>query len=141
MIDRRVPTHLAILVGVSAGAYAVSLAGITALQSAADAQLIAQRLPSQHAAEQASRDHDALEQAVAGAADWYAALAYRYDQAGTTIGGVETALDGLATRAASLTESTTKLRVAPFSLPRVARSVTRSVSAPPTHATTGASGG
>jgi hypothetical protein len=141
VIDRRVPIHIAILVGVSAGAYAVSLAGITALQSTADARLIAQRLPSQRAAERAARDHDALEAAVAAAADRYAVLADRYDQAGTGIGGVETALDGLATRAASLTESAAKLRVAPFSLPRVARSVTRSVSAPKTHATTRASGG
>lgn len=141
MIDRRVPTHLAILIGVSAGAYAVSLAGITALQSSADARLTAQRLPSQQAAEQAARDHDALERAVAAAADRYAGLADRYEQAGTSIGSVELALDGLATRAASLTESAAKLRVAPFSLPRVARSVTQTVSAPKTHATTKASGG
>ncbi len=141
MIDRRVPTHLAILVGVSAGAYALSLAGITALQSTADARLIDQRLPSQQAAEQAARDHDALERAIDTAAQRYATLAARYDQAGTGIGGVETALDDLATRAASLTESTAKLRVAPFTLPRVTRSVTRSATPPKTHATTKASGG
>jgi hypothetical protein len=139
--DRRVPTHLAILVGVSAGAYAITLAGVAALQSTEDARLIAQRLPSQRAAEQAARDHDALEQAVAAAADRYAALADGYDRAGIGIGGVEKALDGLATRAASLTKSASTMRVAPFSLPKVTRSVTRSVSPPKTHATTKASGG
>jgi hypothetical protein len=141
MIDRRIPTHLAILVGVSAGAYAISLAGITALQSTADARLIAQRLPSQQAAAQAARDHDGLERAVDAAAQRYATLAERYDQAGTGIGGVETALDDLATRAANLTESAAELRVVPFTLPRVTRSVTRAAAPPRTHATTKASGG
>ena len=136
VIDRRVPTHLAILVGVSAGAYAVSLAGITALQSSRRRTADRGATAVTAGGGAAARDHDALEQAVAAAADRYAALADRYDQAGAGIGGVETALDGLATRAASLTESAAKLRVAPFSLPRVARSVTRSVSAPKTHATT-----
>ena len=139
--DRRMPTHLAFLVGVSAGAYAFALAGVTALQSSADAGLIAERLPAAQAADQAARDHDALEQAVSSAADRYTALADRYDQAGAGIGGVESALDGLASRAASLTRSTTVLRVAPFSLPKLAPSVARSVSAPRTHATTKASGG
>jgi hypothetical protein len=140
VIDRRVPTHLAILVGVSASAYAITLAGVTALQSSADARLIAERQPSQQAAESAARDHDALEGAVAAAADRYAALADRYDRAGSGIAGIEAALDGLATRAASLTESTANLKVAKVSLPKVTRSVTRSVAQPKTHATTKASG-
>jgi len=141
VIDRRVPTHLAILIGISAGAYATTLAGVTALQSSQEARLMAQRLPTQQAAERAARTHGALEQAVAAAASRYAALADRYDQAGTDLGRVEIALDGLASRAATLTTSAAKLRVAPFRLPRVPRSVTRSVSPPRTHATTKASGG
>ncbi len=141
VIDRRIPTHLAVLVGVTAGAYAITLAGVTALQSSQDARLIADRQPSHLAAAEAARDHDALEGAVAAAAGRYAALADRYDHAGADIAGVESSLDRLATRAASLTESAATLRVAPFSLPRVTRSVTRSASPPKTHATTRASGG
>ena len=58
VIDRRIPTHLAVLVGVTAGAYAITLAGVTALQSSQDARLIADREPSQMAAAEAARDHE-----------------------------------------------------------------------------------
>ena len=37
--ERRVPMHLVVLVGCSAGAYSLALAGMTALQSRADAAL------------------------------------------------------------------------------------------------------
>lgn len=141
MTDRRIPTHLAVLVGVSAGAYAISLAGVTSLQSAADVRLTAERQPSHRAAEQVARDVDALERAAAAAAGRYADLADRYAQVGIDIGDTEAALDSLATRAASLTESAATLRVTEFTLPRVAPSVTRSTSTPRTHATTAASGG
>jgi hypothetical protein len=140
MTDRRVPAHLAILVGVSAGAYAVALAGVSALQSSADSRLISQRLPFQLAAEQAAREHDRAERAVAAAADRYIVLAARYERAGGAFAEVESALDGLAARAATLTESAAMLRVEPFSLPTVGRLVPRSVSPPTTHATTKASG-
>ena len=139
MIDRRIPTHLAVLVGVSAGAYAISLAGVTALQSNADVRLITQRAPVQGAAEAAAADHDALEDAVAAAARRYAALAATYDRIGADLGGMEGALDDLATRAADLTESAASLPTR-FSLPRVQAAPRRVASPPKTHATTGASG-
>ena len=138
--DRRVPAHLAILVGVSASAYAVSLAGVTALQSTSDARLIAEREPIRLAAEAAAADHQALEAAAKRAADHYAALAARYDGAGTGMADLEGALDGLATRAAALTESTASLPTR-FSLPHVRSAPRISSSAPKTHSTTRASGG
>ncbi len=61
MSDSRRPVHLAVLVGASASVYAISLAGVTALQSATDARLIAERAPADHAADVMARGHDELE--------------------------------------------------------------------------------
>lgn len=141
MIDRRLPSHLAILVGISAGAYAVSLAGVTALQSGADARLNAARTPIRLAAEQMASNHDRLEAAYEAAARRYSTLADRYGQVGDTLGTTEDALGTLAERTAALTKSAASMPTR-FSLPTV-RSAPRSVSvsAPKTHATTRASGG
>ncbi len=138
MTEHRVPTHLAILVGVSAGAYAVSLAGVTALQAGTDARLQAQRAPSQQAAESAAAEHDDLEAVLEAAVRRYDALAERYARVGGSLEGMEGALDTLANRAAALSESAASLPTR-FSLPTV-RSAPRVIAAPKTQATTGASG-
>jgi hypothetical protein len=143
MTDRRFPTHLAVLVGISAGAYAVSVAGVAALQAHADTRLSAERAPFGQAADAAAADHDALEAAVEAAARRYLVLAGRYDRLGGQVTTLEAGLDALAARAAALTESTTSLPTR-FSLPTI-RSAPRVVaaprtSAPKTSATTGASG-
>ena len=140
MIDRRLPAHLAVLVGVSAGVYAVSLAGVTALQSSADARLRTQREPIQLAADTATANHDALEARLEDAARRYEALATRYGSVGDGLAGMEGDLGSLATRAAALTESAASLPTK-FALPKVHISVPRAASAPKTHATTRASGG
>jgi hypothetical protein len=139
MTERRVPpAHLLVLVGVSAGAYAVSLAAVTGVQSAADARLHAQRDPIRLAADAARADHDALESAVGRATERYDALARRYAEATGTLADVEGALDTLATRAAGLTETAASLPTR-FTLPAV-RSAPRNVSPPKTHTTTRGSG-
>ena len=43
---RRRPLHLAVLVGASTALYAISLAGVTALQSSDDRRLIARQAPA-----------------------------------------------------------------------------------------------
>jgi hypothetical protein len=138
MTEPRRPAHLAVLVGVSAGAYAVSLAGVTALQSAADAELHADREPIRLAAAAAAAEHASLESALDDAAHRYAVLADRYHRSGLDIEGIEAALDALAARAAAVSESAASLPTR-FALPAV-RSAPRIVSAPATHATTRASG-
>jgi hypothetical protein len=139
MTDRRLPVHLAVLVGVSAGAYAVSVAGVAALQAHADTRLIAARAPYASAADAAAAEHERIEQSVEAAATRYAALASRYDRLGGQVTNVETALDSLAARAATLTESAASLPTR-FSLPTVRSAPRVVVSAPKTQATTGASG-
>lgn len=139
--ERRVPpAHLFVLVGVSAGVYAVSLAGVTAVQSAADARVHAQREPIRLAAAAARSQHDRLEAAVDEADRRYQALADRYAKAGEWLTGMEGSLDDLATRAASLSESTASLPTR-FALPSVRASAPRTSSKPKTHTTTRASGG
>ena len=65
MTDRR-PVHLAVLVGASAGAYAISLAGVTALQSATDAPRRGRRGPASHAVDIVASGHDGLQTSIDG---------------------------------------------------------------------------
>ena len=78
MTDRR-PVHLAVLVGASAGVYAISLAGITALQSATDAQVTAEREPASHAVDVVAAAHDGLQTSVDVAAGAFTVAADRYE--------------------------------------------------------------
>lgn len=141
MTDRRVPpAHLFVLIGVSAGVYAVSLAGVTGVQSAADAKVHAQREPIRLAADAARDQHDRLEAAVEAASQRYQELADRYASSGEWLTGMEGSLDTLASRAADLSESTASLPTR-FSLPSVRAAAPRTSSKPKTHTTTRASGG
>ena len=61
MTEPRRPIHLAVFLGLSAGAYAVSLAGVTALQSQSEASVLADRTPTVSAIAEISARNDALE--------------------------------------------------------------------------------
>ena len=139
MTDPRRPTHLAVLLGASAGIYAVSLAGVTAIQAAADRALIDGRAPLDAATVSLSDGHDTLESDLDRAARAYAEAAARYDRLVPRLDGFETSLDGLAGTVSQVSGAAKALpgRVA---LPKVTRTVS-SKTAPATHATTGASGG
>lgn len=140
MTELRRPVHLAILAGLSASAYAGSLALVAMLQSSSDAALVAERAPVGSAADRLTAGHDRLDAAIAAATRRYGEAAGRYGALASEITGLETALDALATTTASVTNSTTTLPThvslpAVQAAPRVVR-----VSAPATQATTGASG-
>lgn len=140
MTELRRPLHLAVLAGLSAGAYAGSLALVTMLQSSADAALVAERVPVRAAADEIAASHDGLEAAVAAAANRYSRLAERYSGLLPAIAGIETSIDSLAKTTAAVSDSTLSLPThvrlpAVQAAPRVVR-----VAAPATQATTGASG-
>jgi len=141
MTDRRRPVHLAILVGFSATAYAGSLAVVTTLQSATDASITAQREPIRASAEAIAAGHDDLEALVVETARRYGLVSDRYGAMLSEFNDVAVSLDTLAANTAKVSDTARALpsRVA---LPKVvaAPRITR-VSAPATHATTGASGG
>jgi hypothetical protein len=140
MTEKRRPVHLAMLVGLSASAYAGSLAVVTMLQSTTDAALAAERAPIREIADAITAGHDDLETTVAGAARRYGQVTDRYGALLPELGQAEQSLDSLAKTTSSVTDSALTLpsHVSLPAVPTVARIVR--VAAPTTHATTGASG-
>jgi hypothetical protein len=138
MTDARRPAHLAVLLGASAGIYAVSLAGVTALQSATDQAVIDERAPLGAATTSLSDGHDALEGDLERAARAYGDAAAGYDRLGPRLDAMETSLDALA-GTVSQVSGAAKALPGHVTLPVVTRTVT-TAAAPVTHATTGASG-
>jgi hypothetical protein len=139
MTDARRPTHLAVLLGASAGIYAASLAGVTALQSSADRAIIDARAPLDAATVSLTGGHDALESDLDRADRAYGDAAARYDRLAPRLDGLETSLDTLA---GTVTQVSGAAKALPgrVTLPKVTRTV-QTKAAPVTHATTGASGG
>lgn len=143
MGDDRRPVHLAVLLGVSASAYAVSLAAVTSVQSASDARLIAERAPVDAAAARMAGAHDRIEAAVREASEAYTLLAQQYDLLVPRVADMETSLERLAERAAGVTDGLGSLpsRVSVPAMPRSAPGPAPAPAAKPkTNATTGASG-
>lgn len=143
MTESRRPVHLAVLIGVSASAYAISLAGVTALQSATDTRIAAERAPAGHAADVLARDHDELEASLDEATQAYMRAADGYAGLGPRMVDMETSLATLGKRVAKVTGAANALpgRVR-VSLPTISTS-TRVVTRTQTkvvHAKTGASG-
>lgn len=140
MAEKRRPVHLAVLIGLSASAYAGSLAVVTMLQSATDAALAAERAPIREIAEAITAGHDDLETTVADAARRYSLITERYGALLPELARVETSLDTLAKTTSRVTDSALTLP-SHVSLPTVltAPRIVR-VAAPTIHATTGASG-
>ena len=139
MTDARRPVHLAVLLGASAGIYAVSLAGVTALQAATDRALIDERAPLGAAMSTLAGGHDAVETDLERAARAYGDAAAGYDRLAPRLDTLETSLDALA---GTVSQVSGAARALPghVTLPTVTRTVT--TKAPPvSHATTGASGG
>jgi len=136
--DRRLPLHVPAFLGCSTGAYALTLAGVTAVQSATDMALDRERAPMAHSLDAISSDHAALEQSMLELADDYDRLATSYAGLGPTFDAVETGLERIAKTAAAITKSAASMptRVA---LPSM-QSAPRRAAPPPTHASTGASG-
>jgi hypothetical protein len=141
MTDRRVPLHLAVLLGTSAAAYAVSLAGVTALQSATDQAIADERAPVQDAAARAAAQHDRLASEVERSAAAYAAMAARYDAIAADLADLDASLQGQATLVKKVSGAARALPKQ-VALPTVSHTtVTVTVSRPRVSASTGASGG
>jgi len=140
---RRRPVHLAVMTGAAAGIYAVSLAGVTALQASTDADLAAARQPVASAIAEQRALHDRLDIAVARAADGYAEAAAAYAAILETLGAHETDLAALREAIGAAEGSAAGLSVpARAALPtiRSTAGVSRAPR-PATNATSGASGG
>ena len=141
MTEARRPVHLAVLVGVSASAYAASLAGVTALQSATDARIAAERAPASHAADVMTSGHDELQASLDAASGAYAIAADRYARLGPRLTDMESSLDALGRRVRKVTGAANALPGhVSASLPRVSTSTKTVTRTKVVHTTTGASG-
>jgi hypothetical protein len=139
MTDVRRPLHLVVMVGASTALYAISLAGVTAIQSNADRALIVRQSPAENATTRVGKVNDRLETSLARAADAYTDAAARYDALAPRLESMETSLEQLAGRVQAVSGAARALpgRV---SLPTVHRSAPAALARPRTSANTGASG-
>ncbi len=149
MTEPRRPVHLAVVVGLSAGAYAVSLAGVTALQSTSDQQLMAANGPAADAVLTLQSEHDRLDDRLVAAASTYDAATVSYADISVQLAAMEKKLGTLATEVRRVQGSASWTPPPPPAaaaarLPTVTRSggsATKPAGPKPTpHATTGASG-
>lgn len=138
----RHPVHVVVAVGITAGLYAVSLAGVTALQGKADAQVAADRAPAADAVARLTDSHDALESRLTQLDDAYAAAADRYKSVAAGIDAHEKALNTLGKQVKKAVGSASALSV-PVSATRLPGVASRTVylsSKPAVNACTTASG-
>lgn len=138
MTDARRPHHVAVFLGLSAGAYALSLAAVTALQARSEAAVAADRAPTARAIDMLAAQHDSLEADARRAGLTYGQAAGAYDRVGQAMADVEAQLAGLATIVADV-DGAARALPDHVALPRISRTV--STVRPTVHATTAASGG
>ena len=137
----RRPIHVVVAVGMTAGLYALSLAGVTALQAATDAQLAADRAPAAGAVAQLKSTHDAMEGSLDRLASAYANVANGYQAITDGIVGHEQALAALRQQVEAAAGSAAALSVPSLSrLPAVSGSAVTVRSRPVANACTTASG-
>jgi hypothetical protein len=135
----RRPVHVVVALGMTAGLYAVSLAGVTALQATADTRLAADRAPTADAVARLRDSQDALESRLTRLDDAYATAADGYKSVAAGISAHETALNALGEQVRTAVGSASKLSVPSARLPGVS-STTAYVSRPAVNACTTASG-
>jgi hypothetical protein len=122
-----------VAIGLSAGLYAVTLAGITALQADHDAAVAAQRGPATDAIQQLQAHNDALTQDLLRAGAAYDTAAGRYDAAAQRLARLEQQLAQIGAAAGAVRSGSGAAR-----LPTVGKS--KVAPPPPVSATTGGSG-
>jgi hypothetical protein len=137
----RRPIHVAVAVGVTAGLYAVSLAGVTALQHDTDTRLAAERAPAAAAVEAFRIANDALDTDLAGLSSGFAGAADTYRVVAGRVGAHESALASLGKRVAAVEGSASSLRVpAVPRLPALSSRTAAVAARPVSNACTNASG-
>lgn len=136
------PLHIGTFLGLSAGTYAVALAGVTGLQVATERDVAAARQPATAQVQLLAASHDKLDATIAAAGKTYERSAAAYAKMTSRLSALETRLNGLTGTVSALSGSTAALPTrVNISLPAVTRSAgVVAAPAPATHATTGASG-
>ncbi len=135
---RRLPAHIAVMLGLSTAAYAVSLAAVAMDQSQADAATAAARAPALDAIESISRTNDVLNTAIGQANGDLTSVAAAYGAAGDRLTALEAALAGFAGTVAQI-DGVSRTLPATVPLPAIPKTTRTTVTT--IHATTGASCG
>jgi hypothetical protein len=136
--DRRL-LHIGTFLGLSASAYALTLAAVSGLQARTDVAVMANREPTRQGIAQLAGENDALDAAIQRAGLGYEEAAGAYDSAGRGLAELETQLAAFASTIERVDGAARALPTR-ATLPKVARVV--ATARPRTvHATTGASGG
>jgi hypothetical protein len=137
---KKAPLHVPIALGVTAGLYAVSLAGVTALQHHADAAATAVQQPLADAISGLARDRASLETDLRATVDSLNTASGAYGTAAARSADLEASVAALATQVQAATGAAARIPQSASRLPTAPRTVTVVVTAPATQATTGASG-
>ncbi len=137
---RKAPLHVPIALGVTAGLYAVSLAGITALQSQADLAQAASRQPLADSVAGVARERAVLEHDLHATVDALNSASAAYGTAAEGTSSLEAAVAALAKQVVAATGAAAQIPQGTGRLPSAPRTVTVVVTAPATQGTTGASG-
>jgi hypothetical protein len=139
------PYHLGVLLGLSAGAYAASLAGVTFLQASSEAATVAVRAPAMEAVDEMAAANDRLEQTLIALRDRLIAAGDDYGVAAASLAALQTQLETFSTTVGAIEGQSLRLPTR-ISLPGVPRARSSTISTvvvvtkPRTVATTGASG-
>lgn len=137
MADKRRPLHLAVVVGVSASMYAVSLAAVTGLQSAQNAHIDADHAPVADVVDRLDAANNDLETRLGAAGAAFDASASAFSAVADRVARFEARLKVLAGTVATIHGSSVSLPSS-IAIPRV--SAAQPVSRPTVHVTTTASG-
>ena len=135
----RHPVHLAIFVGLSAGAYAASLAGVTALQASTVQAVSDGYAPTSDAIDLLKTHHDQLEARLQAATAAYNTAADTYGDVSGSLKAYEQQLQALAKQVTKTKGSAAWVPPTSGGLPSVGR-VSATASKPVSHAKTCASG-
>jgi uncharacterized membrane protein YhiD involved in acid resistance len=127
------------MLSASTAGYALVLAGVAALQSNAEADLIAARRPAVEGVARLAAGHDELIRRLDAARAGYTTAADTYAAAGSTLDALHEQV-ALLTGVVAEIDGVSRSMPAAVKLPAVQRTVA-TVQAPATSGTTGASGG
>jgi hypothetical protein len=137
MAETRRPFHLGIVIGISTGVYALSLAAVTGLQSGQNAQLATDRGPAADVAARLEAANTDLEARLAAARAAFDSSAASYSSVADDLARYEAQLKALGKTVGGIKGASISMPTG-GSLPRV--SSAGSVAKPPVHTTTAASG-
>jgi len=138
MASPRAPLHVPIALGVTAGLYAISLAGVAALQAQSDAALAASHRPLADAVAGVTSERAAFERDLRATVDALNAASSAYGSAAHGTSTLDASLAALARQVAAATGAAAQIPQT-GGLPAAPGTVSVAT-APTTQATTGASG-